>query len=63
MVNVFNDDSQTEGIINVNDVPDGALDANGLPLDFTLGSDHLTAASNSDFVLPREYEFTVGFRF
>ena len=28
-----------------------------------LGSNHLTAGGNADFVNPREYEFTIGFRF
>ena len=63
VINVFNDDSQIEGIINVDDVPGSPVDAFGLPTQFQAGSRHLQAGSNGDFVDPREYEFTVGFRF
>lgn len=63
MTNVFNDDSQIEGIINVDDVPGSPVDAFGLPTQFQAGSRHLEAGGNADFVAPREYQFTVGFRF
>ena len=63
MTNVFNDDSQVDGNINVDDVPGSPVDAFGLPTQFQAGSRHLEATTNGHFVAPREYQFTVGFRF
>jgi hypothetical protein len=63
LVNIFNDDSQIGGNINADDVANGPVDAFGLPTSYTLASNHAIATTNAHFVAPREYQFTVGFRF
>jgi hypothetical protein len=59
IVNLFDDDTQIAGNSIAGDL--GGFDALGLPT--TFGSVNTDARNNADFVDPREYRFTVGFRF
>lgn len=63
IVNVFDDDTQTFGNIDINAVTDGPLDSFGLPTTFTAGPRHLDATTNGHFVAPQEYQITAGIRF
>ena len=63
IINVFNDDTQIDGRTEVSSNFDGPTDALGLPTTFTFPSNYLDSRNNNDFVLPREYKLTVGFRF
>jgi hypothetical protein len=63
IVNLFDDDSQIAGRTAVDGDFSGPLDSNGLPTTFTTPGNYLGARNNADFVAPREYRFTVGFRF
>ena len=63
IVNLFDDDTQTAGRTTVDANFDGPLDSVGLPTTFTTPGNYLGARNNADFVDPREYRFTVGFRF
>jgi outer membrane receptor for ferrienterochelin and colicin len=61
--NVFDDDSLIAHNTQVTGDPDGPVDAVGLPLDFVLGPRFGEGESEDDFVVPREYRFSVGIRF
>jgi hypothetical protein len=63
LYNVFNDDSQLAGRTTVDANLDGPLDSLGIPTTFTAPGNYLDARNNADFTEPREYRFTVGFRF
>jgi hypothetical protein len=59
VINLFNDDTQIAGNSIAGNL--GGSDALGLPT--TFGNVNTDARNNADFVNPREYRFTVGFRF
>lgn len=63
MINIFNDDSQISGEDDVVADFNGPLNTLGLPTTFNNRSDTGDAKSTGHFVAPREYRFTVGFRF
>ena len=63
VINVFNDDAQTDGRFAVNAVRGGPTDALGIPTTYTEPSNFRAPINNASFVIPREYKFTVGFRF
>jgi len=61
--NVFDDDSLISHNTTVTGDAAGPLDAVGLPLGFIEGPRFGQGESEDDFVVPREYRFSVGFRF
>jgi hypothetical protein len=63
ITNVFNDDSQISGSTAVGFDPNSPVDALGFPTGYIEPSSFGTASQNSDYTIPREYKFTVGFRF
>ena len=63
MINVFDDDSQISGEDDVVGDFNGPLNALGLPTTFNDRSDTGDGEAAGHFVLPREYRFTIGFRF
>ncbi|MEM6793221.1 MAG: TonB-dependent receptor [Acidobacteriota bacterium] len=63
VINIFDDDTQIAGDNDVNANFDGPLGAFGVPTTFTAPGTFTEATGNGDFVAPREYRFTVGFRF
>lgn len=63
LFNVFDDDTQIAGRTDVDANFNGPLDSLGLPTTFTTPGNYLNARGNGDFSAPREYRFTVGFRF
>jgi len=63
VINLLDDDSQIAGTSSVNPDVDGPVDELGLPLEFELPETFGDPRNNADFVAPREYRFTVGFRF
>ena len=63
IINLFDDDTQIAGRTTVDGDFSGPLDNLGLPTTFTTPGNYLGARNNADFVAPREYRFTVGFRF
>ena len=63
IINLFDDDAQIAGRTNVDADFDGPLDSLGLPTSFITPGNYLSARNNNDFTDPREYRFTVGFRF
>lgn len=63
VINIFNDDAQIEGITNVTADFNGPVDELGIPTTFTPDANFGNAIDNDSFVDPREYRFTVGFRF
>ena len=63
VTNIFDDDAQIDGRSAVTANRSGPTDALGLPTTFTEPSNFGTPVNNADFTRPREYRFTVGFRF
>ncbi len=63
ITNIFDDDTQIDGENGVTPNFNGPLDSLGLPTTFTEPTNFRAGTSNADFVLPREYRLTVGFRF
>jgi len=63
VINLFDDDAQVAGRTNVDGDFNGPLDGLGLPTTFTTPGNYRSARNNADFTAPREYRFTVGFRF
>ncbi len=63
ITNLLDDDTQIDGENGVSPNFGGPTDAFGLPTTYTETSNFRRGTSNADFVLPREYRFTVGFRF
>ena len=63
MINIFDDDSQISGEDDVVGDFSGPLNALGLPTTFNDRSDTGDGEATADFVAPREYRFTLGFRF
>ncbi|MEM1179028.1 MAG: TonB-dependent receptor [Acidobacteriota bacterium] len=61
--NILDEDAQLAGRSAVDANFDGPLDSFGLPTTFTTPANFERARNNADFVAPREYQFTVGFRF
>ncbi|MEM8993866.1 MAG: TonB-dependent receptor [Acidobacteriota bacterium] len=61
--NLFDEDAQIAGRTDVDANFDGPLDGLGLPTTFTTPANFERARNNADFAAPREYQFTVGFRF
>lgn len=64
VVNIFDDDAQVDGTgtVSLNNAAGDPVDALGIPTTFAPRSGP-SDTSNTSFVLPREYRFTVGFRF
>jgi hypothetical protein len=63
MINIFDDDSQISGEDDVVADFSGPLNSLGIPTTFVDRSDTGDGEAAGDFVAPREYRFTVGFRF
>ena len=63
LFNVFNDDTQLAGSTIVGLDNSGPVDSLGIPTNFVDPGNYLDARGNADFIAPREYRFTVGFRF
>ncbi|MCP4202737.1 MAG: hypothetical protein GY769_12480, partial [bacterium] len=63
MINIFDDDSQVSGEDDVVGDFSGPLNALGLPTTWVPRSDTQDGEAAGDFVLPREYRFSIGFRF
>ena len=63
MFNIFDDDTQIDGITNVTADFAGPLDSLGLPTTFTPDSNFGDPNNNGSFIGSRLYRFYVGFRF
>ncbi len=63
VLNLAGEDTQFAGNTTVTPNTGGPVDALGLPTTFTLPSTFRTARNNADYITPRQYRFTVGFRF
>jgi hypothetical protein len=61
--NVFDDDTLISHNTEIVGDDDGPADAVGLPLNFIRGPRFGEGESEDDFVVPREYRFSVGLRF
>ena len=61
--NVFDDDTLISHNTQVTGDETGPVDALGLPLEFVRGPRFGDGESEDDFVVPREYRFSVGIRF
>ncbi|MDA8017336.1 MAG: TonB-dependent receptor [Thermoanaerobaculia bacterium] len=61
--NIFDESAQIDGENGVSANFDGPLTTFGLPTTFTPDDDFGRATSNAHYNDPREYQFTVGFRF
>lgn len=61
---MLNDDAQIEGLTNVTADFEGPLDpVLGIPLTYTPDANFGNPIDNDSFVDPREFRFTIGFRF
>ncbi len=63
MRNLLNDDSLIGFDTTIQPDTDGPVDELGLPLDFVEGPNFGEGDSSTDYVVPREYLFSVGVRF
>jgi hypothetical protein len=61
--NVFNSKAQVLGNTAVSQDPNSPVDSLGLRTGFRTGATYLAPRNNLDYQLPREYRFSIGFRF
>ena len=61
--NLLNDDSMIANDTTIRPDTNGPVDELGLPLDFVEGPHFGECDSSTDYVVPREYLFSVGVRF
>jgi hypothetical protein len=63
MRNVFNTQTQIGGSTNVQANPRSPLDVHGLPTGYLPLPTFMQAVASSDYQVPRQYRFSIGFRF